>query len=213
MTAIETRLALKAAGFSPVPCLGKRPIQPDWPSNVNVADEEMQAWPDGNTGILTGDVSCFDADILHHEAAAAVEALLKTRFADRGVFLTRIGLPPKRAFLFRVKEPFKKIVVVLKHPEDTDPKTRHRLEVLGVGQQVVVDGVHPDTRKPYVWIDGKTPWGVGRNALPETSEEEMHALVAEATELLCGSFDSSVTTVSLSFPTPIRSAPGTRQQD
>ena len=46
--------------------------------------------------------ACFDADILHHEAAAAVEALLRTRFADRGVFLTRIGLPPKRAFLFRV---------------------------------------------------------------------------------------------------------------
>ena len=86
MTTIETRLALKAAGFSPVPCLGKRPLLPEWQRHINVADEEMHAWPDGNTGILTGDVSCFDADILRHEAAAAVEALLKTRFADRGVF-------------------------------------------------------------------------------------------------------------------------------
>ena len=123
MTAIETRMALKAAGFSPVPCLGKRPILPDWPSQVNVSDEEIRTWPDGNTGVITGNVSCFDVDILDHEAAAMVEAFLKTRFADRGVFLTRIGLPPKRAFLFRAKEPFKKIVVVLKHPEDTDPKT------------------------------------------------------------------------------------------
>jgi hypothetical protein len=149
MTTIETRLALKAAGFSPVPCLGKRPLLPEWQRRVNVADEEMRTWPDGNTGILTGDVSCFDADILRHEGAAAVEALLRIRFADRGVFLTRIGLFPKRAFLFRTQAPFKKIVVVLKHPEDTDPKARHRLEVLGVGQQVVVDGVHPDSHKPY----------------------------------------------------------------
>ena len=185
MTAIETRLALKAAGFSPVPCMGKRPLLPKWQRHVNVADEEIRTWPDGNTGIITGDVCCFDADILDEIAAATVEAFLRMRFADRGVFLTRIGLPPKRAFLFRVKEPFRKILSVLKHPEDTDPKLRHRLEVLGAGQQVIVDGVHPDTRKPYVWIDGTTPWGVSRNALPETSEAEMQELLAELTEILC----------------------------
>ena len=104
------------------------------------------------------------------------------------MFLTRIGLPPKRAFLFRAKVPFRKIMAVLKHPEDTDLKLRHRLEVLGVGQQVIVDGVHPDTQKPYLWIDGLTPWTIGRNALPETSKEEMQEIVAEATELLCRDF-------------------------
>ena len=125
---------------------------------------------------------------------------LRLKFADRGTFLTRIGLPPKRAFLFRTQVPFRKIVAVLKHPEDTDFKLRHRIEVLGVGQQVVVDGVHPDTRKPYLWIDGLTPWTVGRNALPETSEEEMQEIVAEATALLCGSFGFTRDDSVVEFP-------------
>ena len=31
---------------------------------------------------------------------------------------------------------------------------RHMVEVLGVGQQAVVAGIHPKTGRPYVWPEG-----------------------------------------------------------
>ena len=31
----------------------------------------------------------------------------------------------------------------------------HKIEVLCNGQQVVVDGVHPDTHRPYTWHGGR----------------------------------------------------------
>ena len=41
----ELRLAMKAAGFSPIPCKGKRPALDDWPNLVGVPDDEIVEWP------------------------------------------------------------------------------------------------------------------------------------------------------------------------
>ena len=52
------RLALRAAGYSPLPVDGKKPVVRDWPALVKVSKEEIESWlrdwPRAtNTGILT----------------------------------------------------------------------------------------------------------------------------------------------------------------
>jgi hypothetical protein len=61
--------------------------------------------------------------------------------------------------------------------------TKQKLEFLGNGQQVVLDGIHPDTRKPYTWRGG-VPGDVGLKALPYINEAEAQMLFRDAVELL-----------------------------
>ena len=106
-----------------------------------------RTWPDAiNTGILTRITPTLDADILDEDAARAIEDLVREHYEERGYVLMRIGRPPKRAFLFRTEEPFKKIAInfVARNGGEAE-----KLEFLGDGQQVVVAGIHPDTHKPY----------------------------------------------------------------
>ena len=73
-----------------------------------------KTWPDAiNTGVLTGAVPTFDADILNEDAAVAIEEMVRERFEEPGHVLVRIGRPPKRAFPFRTDEPFSKILINL----------------------------------------------------------------------------------------------------
>src|SRR5262245_57269113 len=146
----EIRLALQTKGFSPIPVCGKRALLPNWPSKTNVRAAEITAWaidyPSwANTGILTDKTPSFDIDIRQPEPACAVEELARDWFAERGTLLVRFGAPPKRAVLFRTATPFAKVVANFVAPDGS----RHKLEVPGEGQQLVVNGIHPDTHKPY----------------------------------------------------------------
>ncbi|MEZ0281381.1 bifunctional DNA primase/polymerase [Methyloceanibacter sp.] len=105
------RLALKAAGFSPIPCRGKRPWFDEWQHKHDASEEEMRRWPGRNTGLITANNPAFDIDITDPEPAGAVEELVKDWFSDRGEILVRFGNSPKRALLFRTSQPFPKITV------------------------------------------------------------------------------------------------------
>ncbi len=54
-----------------------------------------------------------------------------------------------------------------------------RLEVLGEGQQFVAHAVHPETREPYRWVGDRGPHTIPRLELPELTEEQARAAVAE----------------------------------
>jgi hypothetical protein len=162
MTPFEVRAALKAAGFSPVPCNGKRIFLRGWQEMRDIPLEVMRAdyyWRlYRNTGILTERAPAFDADILHPDAAAAVEYLGKDWFDGRGLIPVKFGLWPKRTLLFRTNKPFAKIAIYF-----TDPLGReHHIEWLGLGQQTVAHGFHPDARQPYWWF-GPEPWTIRRD--------------------------------------------------
>ena len=106
---LKLRLALKAAGFSPIPCKGKQPLLREWQTRFDASAEEMAAWPGANTGSLCAYVPGWDADILDLEAAEAVEAMVKDRFDGRGIIPVRFGLAPKRLMIFRTDTPFSKM--------------------------------------------------------------------------------------------------------
>jgi hypothetical protein len=105
-------------------------------------------------------------------------------FDEAGTVLVRFGNPPKRAIPLRTSVPFTKIAYHF-----VDPKgTKHKIEVLGAGQQFIVAGQHPDTQKPYTW-HGTELWNVPHADLPETSEGEIVEfleVVAGLLETRCG---------------------------
>src|SRR5262249_4614295 len=94
------------------------------------------------------------------------EDLVRERYEEFGYVLTRIGKPPKRAIPFCTEEPFDKITGNLIAPNGSEGQ---KIEFLGNGQQVVVAGIHPDTKQPYRWHGGE-PGKIKREDLPYIRE-------------------------------------------
>jgi hypothetical protein len=187
MTAAEVRNTLRLAGYSPIPVNGKKPASSAWQQKLQTNPDEIMLWdrtfPDAlNTGILTRITPTLDIDILNPEAATAVEELARERFEERGHILVRIGKAPKRAILFRTDAPFKKIVCNLVSPSGSE-QLPEKLELLADGQQVVVDGIHPETKRPYSWHGGE-PGQVKWEDLPFLSADDAQSLVRDAEHLL-----------------------------
>jgi hypothetical protein len=156
----------------------------DWPTCV-ATEEMIRAWERDhstwrNTSLLTRNAPTIDIDIKHEAAAEALEALVRKHF-NSGQLMRRIGLPPKRAFLFKTEASFKKLQTNFIAPDGSE----HKLEILGDGQQVVVDGIHPDTKLPYAWTGG-TPWEVTRDKLPALDQASARTWLDEATAWLLG---------------------------
>jgi hypothetical protein len=188
----QHRLAILANGYWPLPIKGKATYQPGWQNTV--ATEAMilgwpQAFPDyQNTGVLTRKNPTIDIDIKDEAAANDLEELTRGFFNGKGQLLRRVGEWPKRAFLFRTEVPFPKMLEKFIAPGrkfiDPDGKDHvHKLEILGDGQQLATDGIHPDTLKPYTWLDG-APWDVPATELVALTQGQAQAWLDAATALL-----------------------------
>ena len=197
---VALRRALVAAGFTPLPLFGKAPPSygkngakkglGGWQHLEDVSAEQIddwsRHWPDAiNTGILTAYTPPLDLDILNEEAARACEDLVRAQFEERGFVLVRIGLPPKRAILFRTETPFKEILFPSSRPTATEKS--EKIEFLGNGQQLACFGIHPDTEQPYRWHGGE-PGQVRRDDLPLITAAEAEALVEDLVGLLIKDF-------------------------
>src|SRR5262245_53864839 len=102
----ELRLLLCSTGWSPIPAKGKTTTLAGWPEKITAAPEEITGWEDDysdhpNTGLVTKTTPSLDVDILHGEAADAVEALVRERFGAHGKVIVRTGRAPKRLIPFR----------------------------------------------------------------------------------------------------------------
>jgi hypothetical protein len=185
--ATACRKLLLKTGYAPLPVNGKAPPFAGW-QDIAATNKIIETWetkyPDAaSTGILTVSVPTIDIDIMHPEAAAAIEALAREHFEERGYILVRFGKAPKRAILLRTDEPFKKITRKFATPDGSEQK----LEVLSNGQQVVCYGLHKDTRQPYSWHGGE-PGAVKREDLPYVRQADMKAFADAAAELLIKEF-------------------------
>jgi Bifunctional DNA primase/polymerase, N-terminal len=180
----QRRQQLRANGYLPILLHGKIPPMKSWQILTVVSSQMIElwgsAWPDAtNTGILTRYTPALDIDILNEEAARACEEFISERFEERGPILVRIGKAPKRAILFQTNQPFPKLTVNLTAANGSAEK----IEFLCDGQQVVVDGVHPETKQPYRWHGGE-PWRIRRDELPDISAAEAQKLIDDAATLL-----------------------------
>jgi RecA-family ATPase len=188
------RLAMLANGYAPLPVIGKMPPLSGW-STIAIDEsairswENSSIWPRGtpmSTGARTGETVALDVDIRDAAMADAIEALVRARYGNgAGRLIRRIGQAPKRMFFFGTDAPFQKIQVSFKAPGEDDNEKPHKIEVLGVGQHAVVDGIHPDTGRPYEWLGGE-PWTVARSELPKLSQATAAALVGEIARHVLG---------------------------
>jgi hypothetical protein len=148
---LAVRQKLLADGYLPIPCKGKFPERFTGWSQCRATPDNLVNWetshPENrNTGILTGEVVAVDVDIIRPELAEAVIAMVR-ELPGGALAPMRIGKAPKAMFLFRTDSPREKEATAWFKIDGID----QRIEVMGAGQQVIVDGIHPETGKPYAW--------------------------------------------------------------
>ncbi|GAB5501175.1 MAG: bifunctional DNA primase/polymerase [Pseudohongiellaceae bacterium] len=150
MQRVGGRLAANGYPFIPIAPGTKKPGHmvrgewrdyPAWPRHCerDTTDHELAIWSnwtDAGIGIPCGRVIAVDIDIEQAELALELEALAKQMLGETPAL--RIGRAPKRLLVYRAETPFAGI-------------KRHPIEILGLGQQFVAHGIHPDTGMAYVW--------------------------------------------------------------
>ena len=185
--ATATRKRLVLAGYRPLPAIGKAIAVPGWTdiaATEKIVDSWARQYPDAhNTGALTRHTPVIDIDVIDAAAADAIEALAREQFAERGHFLVRFGKAPKRAIPLSTDKPFKKIKLALAAPNGS----KAEIEILGDGQQFIVDGKHPETQLPYRWHGGEL-WTIPPGELPHVSEEQARQFLRDAETLLVEQF-------------------------
>lgn len=155
----EKGRALLANGFSIVPIRPgeKRPAISKWQhSRLGIGD--LDRFPGCGVGVLCGigavPVVGIDVDISHPKIGPAVVAWCEEHL---GMAPQRVGDAP-RVLLVYQGDGWKKGYSTAFF-DSTDPvkasgkRNVQRVEILCIGQQFVAHHVHPDTGRPYEWVD------------------------------------------------------------
>jgi RecA-family ATPase len=179
------RLAMLQNGYDPLPAVGKRPVQEGWPQRLNLSEEEIcrmetQFPTASNTGNNCERTPGLDIDIMDPEAAEAITDEIKDWCGSNGDVLMRIGSPPKFLVPFRVDAPITKMIRSFTAPNGA----KHKIELLGKGQQFIANGVHPDIKKNYWWLNSKSLDNTPRDSLPLLTEAEAVKLLDYLSDVL-----------------------------
>ncbi|MFZ5483696.1 MAG: AAA family ATPase [Pseudomonadota bacterium] len=174
--------ALIQAGYRILPTIGKKPCYDGW-QNSNIDQPQFEQLKangaaTANLGVVCGvgevpihlvDIDSEDPDVVRQLRIYADENL--------GLGIERVGKAPKLGLIFRGSG-FRK--VTSKSFIDQQGR-RHRLEVLGHGQQFVLAGIHPDTGRPYEHGDflERKLWEISPKELPELTTDGALAIVTE----------------------------------
>lgn len=108
-----------------------------------------------------------DIDILDEPLALALENLALQVLGPAPV---RVGRAPKRLLMYRTEQPMTRRRLIA---------GEHLLEILGQGQQYVISGIHPKTKKPYTWSEDIT-----QASLTTVTTEQIDAYLGQAKDLL-----------------------------
>jgi hypothetical protein len=161
----------------------KNPAIHNWPNYKFQPDHEgtQQHGADG-TGLLTDNIVGLDIDVRDPKVAAELEALARRML---GKAPRRIGAAPKVLVVYRIEEPIKKMQSTsVSLPGDEPNAKKHRVEILGKGQQFVAYNVHPETNKPYKWNGAGDPLRIKRDDLPEVTREKLVEFIDEVNAIL-----------------------------
>jgi hypothetical protein len=173
---------------------------PKWSRHCerDTTDNEVDIWgnwPEAGIGIAAGRVIGIDIDILDSPTIALeIEALAKRMLGDTPA--VRIGHAPKRLLVYRAVQPFSGF----KYPP---------IEVLGVGQQFIAYGIHPDTGKPYDW-PVSTLADLSPDDLPGITEAQAREFAKEAYRLIPAELRPKTLGVGLRAPMECANLPEQR---
>jgi hypothetical protein len=173
---------LIAHGYEPIPLVGKRPVIEGWQfgaiNSERIATERSMCPTATNTGLRTGHLVGNDIDVCDRAHAAqfvqlAEQVLRSTpleRAGSKGVLL-----------VYRNSTPIRKITVAGRGA---------KIEILGIGQQFVAFGIHPDTNKPYRWLNIDEDFGpndpllIPFSELPSVTPDQLRDYARKAQDLL-----------------------------
>ena len=129
----------------------KRPALDNW-QTARLGAADLTRYPGHGVGVLCGQgaqpVAAIDVDTTDEALAARFVAWCQEHL---GATCERVGFAPKILLAYRAaSEGWGKATGAWF--EDLGG-ARHRLEVLGKGQQFVAYHIHPDTGEPYEWVD------------------------------------------------------------
>lgn len=184
-TVLETRLAALQNGYTPLPIPAgqKGPTLARWqrvaPDAATLRQWSAEHASDTNTGILCGEVIAVDIDVLDAGLASDLEVLASFDFGEGA--LRRTGKAPKAMLLFRAAEPG---MTKLATRSFLLEGQKAQVEVLATGQQFVAFGTHPETRRPYVWADDRSPANVPLAELPPVTLKQLQAFITGADKVL-----------------------------
>ncbi|WP_288959840.1 PriCT-2 domain-containing protein [uncultured Sulfitobacter sp.] len=160
--------------ITPITPGSKRPTMDKWVSKP-FGPKSLRAWVNrgqGNYGIgiktaetPAVDIDCYDQDL--------VDEMRRFTFDLLGETLQRIGQPPKELLLYRAEEQFPKV----QSKTYLDDEGRLvKCEILADGQQFVALHIHPDTKKPFRWLNQKGVHNTHADDLPTISETQAQAI-------------------------------------
>jgi hypothetical protein len=144
---------------------------------LNVRQEAL------NTGLLLGGLRCVDCDVDDPQVADQIVAAVLGLLPE-GALIRRRANSPRVAMLYRAAEgqPGKRVIA----------GSKGKVEVLGLGQQAVVHGLHP-SGAAITWLDERGPDTVRHGEIPAVSEDQLSELFNACAPLL-GAKLASVTT-------------------
>jgi hypothetical protein len=127
-----------------------------------------------STGLVTSGLRCVDVDVDDPGIVQRIVAAAR-RHLPQGELIRRRGNSCRLALIYRAADgqPGKRVTAGL----------HGKIEVLGDGQQLVVDGVHPSGASLY-WKDGWGPDTVPRDQLPAATEEQIGAFLNDCAALV-----------------------------
>ncbi|MBK3797888.1 AAA family ATPase [Azospirillum brasilense] len=151
----------------------------DWMKHEATA-EDVATWEGwkANLGLRATRFPAVDIDVTDLEIRDFIQGL-----ADRhlGPAPARTGRAPKLLLVYRLAEdqtPMVRRRLRFKGPDGRD----HLVELLGHGQQYVVEGIHPVTRKPYTW--DTHPAERGADALTPITHAQLDTFAQDMEDLL-----------------------------
>lgn len=152
----------------------KRPALSEW-QDARIASGDLNKYANCGVGVLTGQgqfpICAVDIDVLNEDFAEEYSNWCRDNL---GTSCERVGKAPKILLVYRAEESGwgKSTSAWFAEPGNTEVK--QRLEVLGKGQQFVAYHIHPDTGKPYEWVDffgGLTEFSA--DTLPVVTKEQI----------------------------------------
>ena len=151
----------------------KVPVSPGW-QNGEADELLLEVTADAaNTGLICSGFRIVDVDIDDFKIGSKIAGLVRDHLPI-GALVRRRARSPRFALVFRAEgKPKKKSVC----------GEAGKIEILGDGQQLVIDGVHP-SGSPLSWIGGRSPAAIDVSAVPVVSEAQIEELLNECAVIL-----------------------------
>lgn len=185
----EFGVAIANNGYEVIPIIPgeKRPAGEKWQKFDGSAEGVADYIADGKgaygIGIKSRWTPAVDIDILDEAVNLEIQDIVREIAGDTP--LKRIGFAPKVLWVYRTdpKNPWPKV--------DTGPWVDSqgrvcKLEILSDGQQFVAAHIHPDTGKPYQWLDGQSVLSVPAADLPFLTHEQANEIKQRVLSLFLG---------------------------